>query len=120
MMRFDEKVRAYQAHMLARQIKPGTSTPLLWRALWKLGARLPPPHFLGFVPLVLICGAFFGIFWGLTMYLLLWRAQAMPLPIVFGAPLLAGLLFGLVMASVFRRQARRLELTCWQDWTAPH
>ena len=29
-------------------------------------------------------------------------------------------LFGLVMASVFRRQARRLELTCWQDWTAPH
>lgn len=113
-----EKLDAYRAWMLSKQIRPGTSVPLLWRLLWKLGVPVPPPHFVGFFPLWLICGCFFGPIWGLTMYLLVWRTDGMPLTIVLGATVAAGALFGLAMATVFRRQARRLKLTVWQDWRA--
>lgn len=112
----EEKRRAYRDWMLKREIRPGSSLPPLWRLLWKLGATLPPPHFMRFLPLVLICGGLFGTFWGLAMFFLVWRAQGMPLPFVFASSLLSALLFGLVMAFVFRRQARRLKLTTWQDW----
>lgn len=116
----EQKIDAYRAWMLTQQVRPGTSTPPLWRLLWKLGVPLAPPHFLGFFPLLLVCGTFFGPIWGLTMYLLVWRNQGMPLQNVFGATLLAGLLFGLAMAWVYRRKARQLKLPSWQDWRAPH
>lgn len=116
-MTFDEKVRSLQIHLAAYRIKAGASAPLLWRLMWKLGLKVPPPHFLRFLPLALICGSFFALSWGLTMYLILWRAQQLPLHMVLGAPLLAGLMFGITMAFVFRRQARRLKLPAWDTYT---
>ena len=112
----EEKRRAYRDWMLKQKIAAGSSLPPLWRLLWKLGAALPPPHFMRFWSLVLIFGSFFGTVWGTVMYLVLWRAQHMSLPIAVGMSLLAGLLFGLSMAAIFRRQARRLKLGSWQDW----
>ena len=118
MLPFNEKVLAYRAYMLTHRIATGSSTPPLWRLLWRMGVQVAPPHFLGFFPLIAIHGSFFGSLWGLAMYLLLWRSQGMPLSIAFGLALLAGMLFGLLQSYQVRRQARRVNLPAWQDWHA--
>lgn len=115
-MTHDEKIQALLQHARRHQVAPGSAAPPFWRLLWKLGLRLPPPHFLGFWQLVLVCGSFFGSIWGLVVYLLVWRAQQLPLAQAAGTSLCAGALFGCVMAAVYRRQARRLRLPAWHDY----
>ena len=117
---FEHKLQAMRNQLDSWQIAPGIAAPPFWRLLWKLGVPLPPPLFLGFVPLLVLCGSFFAVFWGLVMYLVSWRAQGTPLPTMLLSVLLAGGLFGLVMAMVFRRHARRLQLPAWRDYPGTH
>lgn len=117
---FEQKTQAMRRQLAERKIAPGIAAPPFWRLLWKLGIALPPPLFLGFVPLTLLCGGFFAVLWGLVMYLASWRAQGTPLPTMLLGMLAAGALFGLVMATVFRSHARRLQLPAWRDYTGTH
>lgn len=115
-MTHDAKVQALRRQLARHGIRPATATPLLWRLLWQLGVPLSPPHFLGFLPLVLVCGGAFGTGWGVLMYLLAGRTQQVPPAYMLGAALAAGSLFGLIQAAVFRRQAARLQLPAWPDY----
>lgn len=117
---FEHKIQAMRAHLATRQIAAGVAAPPFWRLLWKLGIPLRPPLFLGFVPLALLCGGFFAVLWGLVMYLASWRAQATPLPTMLLGMLIAGALFGTIMATVYRRHARRLQLPAWRHYTGTH
>lgn len=114
MQDFQRRVDAHLAHVKTHRIARGAAAPLLWRLVWKLGWQLPPPLFLGFGTHVLIYGGFFGSIWGLVMYVVAWKAQGMSLLMAAGFAALAGLLFGLVMATVMRRHKRRLSLPPWQ------
>jgi hypothetical protein len=67
-----EKVDGFLQEMRGHGVNPGTAAPPAWRALWRLGLRVPPPHFMGFVPLALVTGVFFGVLWGLAMAFLIW------------------------------------------------
>jgi hypothetical protein len=101
-----------------------TVAPPLFRLLWALGLNVPPPLFLGFLPLTLLMGTMFGVLWGPTwgaaMWLWVWQGQipagvAVLMSVV--AALCAGLLFGLVMAWVVHRKAARLGLpSSWEDY----
>jgi asparagine N-glycosylation enzyme membrane subunit Stt3 len=116
-MTHSEKVAAMQRHLVPQGLSPYTLAPPAWRALWALGLQVPPPLFLGFVPLALGAGAVFAVGWGLLMWLMAWWREGLgPLGALVAA-LVAGALFGLFMAAYYRHQARRFALPAWHDYT---
>jgi hypothetical protein len=97
-------------------VSPYTSAPPLFRLAWALGLDVPPPLFLGFLPLTLLMGAFYGAFWGAFMWVLQWRAWQMPWGLAALTAACAGLVFGLCMAGYYRRKAARLRLPPWEGY----
>ena len=70
----------------------------------------------GFAFNSLLMGGFFGVFWSLLMWLMLWGRQGMPLTMVASPALLAGALFGVAMASYMRCIANKRAIPRWQDF----
>jgi hypothetical protein len=103
-----EKVDHLIADLSARGVSPFTTAPPTWRMAWGLGLPLPPPHFMGFIPLALLTGAMFGLVWGLVMWLGPWRSQS--LEDALTASGVVGFFFGLIVAAYYRRSASRLNL----------
>jgi hypothetical protein len=113
-------VDAYIAEMAALGVGTYTAAPPFFRLLWGMGLRIPPPMFMGYVPLTLITGGIFAVLWGLGMWLIAWRTQSgMPAWLAIVVSLLAGLLFGLGMASYYRSRSRKLPLPSWQNYLPP-
>src|ERR1700687_157801 len=109
-MTHSEKVELLLKDLTQRGVRQYTVAPPLYRLLWRLGIEATPPHFASFWSLVLTMGAFFAIAWGIFMWLCLWRGEDMPPVAGFGVSIMAGLLFGVIMAAYYRWSARRLAL----------
>ncbi len=84
---------------------------------WKLGLKLPPPHFLGFFPLALGAALWFGTLWGLAMWFLLCASQGWWFSAT--AAIMAGSFFGLFLAAYYRHSARKFDLPMWNDYPKP-
>jgi hypothetical protein len=115
-MTFEEKREAALKLLESTDIWRSNYAPPLLRLLWKFGVKVPPPHFVGFAANFVCGGLFFGVAWGLLMWALLWWRQSTPLGMVVGAATLAGLLFGLGMASYYRHGARRNKIPLWKEF----
>jgi|SRR5882724_2330782 len=115
-MTFEEKRDAALKLLESTDIWRSNYAPPLLRLLWKLRVKVPPPHFVGFAANFVSAGLFFGVAWGLLMWALLWSHQPTPLGMVVGAAALAGLLFGLCMASYYRYGARRNKIPLWKEF----
>lgn len=113
---FDLRLGQALALLQTKGLGRSTYAPPLFRLLWKLGIRVPPPHMAGFACNSLLMGGFFGVFWALLMWMMLWGRQGMPLSVVAIAALLAGALFGLSMAWYMRYSARKRAIPRWQDF----
>jgi len=115
--------QAKVAHLLEdlkqRGISEYTTAPPFYRLLWRMGIETPPPHFASFGSIALMMGMFFGVGWGLVMWFLVWRADDVPIAIVVIMSVVAGALFGVIMAAYFRWRARKLALPPWQDYPGP-
>jgi len=114
-----QKVERLIADLRKQDVSPYTVAPPLFRLLWALGLFIPPPIFLGFLPLTLLMGAFFGILWGVFMWLLQWQSWHMSLELAVATSAAAGLLFGLSMAGYYRRKATKLRLPPWEIYPGP-
>ena len=90
------------------------SAPLLHRLLWRVGIALPPPILAGFGTNALVQGLLFGLFWTALMWLMLWQGSERPLALL----LVAGALFGLVMAALMRSLRRHRKLPDWRQFRA--
>jgi len=113
---FDARLQQALSLLDAKGLGKSTYAPPLFRLLWKLGVKVPPPHMAGFALNSLLMGGFFGVFWSLAMWLMLWGRQGKPPVIVAVAALLAGALFGLAMAWYLRYSARKRAIPRWQDF----
>ena len=111
------KVQAMYRHMDALGVSRSTAAPPLWRLLWRAGIEIPPPLFIPFLSAALGMGAFFGFFWGAFMWLFFWTRQGASFELVGGASLLAGVMFGLLMAAYLRVVAGRHDLPRWSEYT---
>ena len=60
-------------------------------------------------------GSFFAVGWGLIMWLLVWNSTGLSVLAGIGAPLLAGLTFGLIMACYYSFSAKRKKLSRWEE-----
>jgi len=108
------KLESYKQHMAAAGVSKFAALPPLWRIIWRLGIKIPPPVFLGFLPNALIFGGFFGLFFGLGMWLL--NSLGVSDNPVVSAPslaVIAGVPFGLAMAFEQRSLARKHNLGSW-------
>ena len=109
-----EKVERFLDEMSRRGVMKSTAAPPAWRAMWAIGLKAPPPHFLSFFTLAWTLGLSFGVLWGLAMGLTVWRAQSWTLSAAAG--LAAGVLFGPVLAAYYRHSAAKLGLPAWERY----
>lgn len=101
-----------------RGIGRWTFAPPLYRALWKLGVEIPPPHFSTFSFLFSFQGGIFGVWCVLLMSLVphLLPLERLSFPSVLLASLAAGCFFGFCMACYYRAQAKRHRLPLWRNY----
>ncbi len=88
--------------------------PLHFRLLRRLGLRVRPPHYASFPANMMGHGFVFALVWGVLMWLLIWQGRV-PAPYAAVAALFAGIVFGLVVAFLYRGTAQRHDLSRWED-----
>lgn len=84
-----------------------------------LASKRRPPLFWSFGALALLFGGFFGMFWGALMWWFVWSDQDMSLVAAVIGATVAGVLFGLCMATYFRYFARKYNLPLWAAYMPP-
>ena len=114
-MSHQEKIERLIADLSEQGVSPQTTAPPMFRLLWSLGLKIPPPLYMRFSSLALLGGVPFGLLWGLFMWLLVWRSRA-GLEYMVLISLLAGVFFGLAMAAYYRWRFRRLKLPPWENY----
>lgn len=108
------KIDVYKQYMAAKGVGESTAFPPAWSALWSIGIKIPPPPFLGFVPLVLIGGGFFGPVFSLGAWILGNRGvREMSATAALWVALITGAAFGVFMATYYCHIARKLRLGSW-------
>lgn len=85
--------------------------PPVFRLIRRLGFRMRPPLYLGFGSLFAWNAVLFGVLFVAGM-LLLQRDAPIWVPLL--ASVLGSLIYGVVIAALVRRKARRLELPEWE------
>jgi membrane associated rhomboid family serine protease len=116
-MTHSEKLQKMYAHLPALGITPYTAAPPLYRLLWSLGIEIPPPIFSPFLMTAALMGVFFAIGWGSIMWFISWsRDPDFSVTSAAVAAVVAGLLFGLIMASYLKYKSKQLNLPPWSEY----
>jgi Family of unknown function (DUF6404) len=117
-MTHSEKLKKLYEHAPSLGISPYTLAPPIYRLFWRLGLEVAPPLFSAFLTNVLLMGGFFASAWGLCMWLFAWSFLGNISPvIVLPFALIAGGLFGVIMALYSRYKAKQLKLPPWSQYT---
>lgn len=115
-MTHSQKVERMYRHMAALGVSRSTAAPPAWRVLWRMGIGAPPPLFMSFLPVALVLGTFFAVFWGLLMWAFFWAFMGLSTSAVILGSITAGVLFGVFMAAYFRHLAKKHGLPLWADY----
>jgi hypothetical protein len=115
-MHFRAQLDRSLALLSARGLARSHAEPLAFRVLWKLGVRVRPPHFIGFVPIALAYGTSFACMWGVFMWTLVWSQQGFGMMDVGLRAGVAGAAFGLMMAWFYARERREFALPAWESF----
>ena len=117
-MTHNEKLKKMYEHLPALGISPYTAAPPLYRLLWLLGIEVAPPIFGSFWPIALFMGAFFACGWGFFMWFFQWsKDKDLSVIAAILVALLAGTMFGLIMAAYSRYTAKKHNLPPWSHYT---
>jgi hypothetical protein len=115
-MTHHEKVERVIRELNAKGVSPLTTAPPLFRAAWAAGVRVPPPFFIGFLPLFVVMAGAFGAPFGLFLWIAQRWTIALPVRGLVLVSACGGALFGPFMASYSRWKARRLGLPSWREY----
>ena len=115
-MQFQQELAAALALLESTGIGRGKYAPPLYRFLWRVGARVPPPHFSGFGTNFAIGGVWFGFVWGALMWFIVWSSHSVSLPAAFAAVVLMGVFFGFCLAAYYLRGARKHGIPLWRNF----
>jgi hypothetical protein len=123
-MTHHQKVECLLDDLGNRGISRLSVAPPIFRQLWWLGFHIPPPYFLGFSALAILMGGGFALCWGVLMWLVVvvswWFRVPLPIAVFYTwAPLAGGVLFGVIMASFYRWNAKKLNLPAWDQYPHP-
>ena len=112
---YTRRLEAALAEIDAAGIKRANAPPPVFRLARRLGLSPRPPHYMSFARAALLTGPAFGLIWGLLMWVLTWRDQDLPMLIALLSSILAGALFGLMLAGYYRWSASEAGLSRWED-----
>ncbi|MFL6634365.1 MAG: DUF6404 family protein [Massilia sp.] len=116
-MQFRVQLDRSLAMLSERGLSRRHTEPLLFRLLWACGVRVRPPHFLGFVHIALVYGAWFACAWGVSMWWMVWSQQGLGIAGVALRSGGAGAAFGLTMAWFYTRERREFALPAWESFS---
>ena len=113
-MTHDRQIEEYKRLMAEKGVGPATASPPLWQLLWAMGIPLPPPLYMGFLPLALFGGTFFGVVFGAFVWYMGNKGiRTMSFKEAGDVALITGALFGITVSWFTRRLARKLGLGSW-------
>ena len=112
---FERKYAAAMTELQATEMWPSNYDPPINRLYRKFGTQVRPPHYVQFWRALLGQGVFFGIFWGVLMWVFEWRGSGMPIAGMVSSVLLAGAIFGATMAGMYAHGRKKWKLTAWDD-----
>ncbi|WP_437357683.1 DUF6404 family protein [Inquilinus limosus] len=115
MSTFEEKLTNAESLIAAKKIPQHKAIPSIYRLLWRIGVKVPPPHFATLWQNICLEGVPFGVIWGFFIWLILWRNDERYAWAIVLAPAVAGFLFGTIMASRYRSEARTHAFPRWKD-----
>ena len=96
------------------KINPRNYLPPMFPFLWRFGVKAPPPHFIGFLPLVCIMGLPFG-FCGLGFYMMDLGNKPFSVSAAVPLVLVVTLFFGGGIGFYYRSSAWAHRLPSWKD-----
>lgn len=112
---YQDRLARAMAELDASTISSLNYAPPMFRISRRLGLKPRPPHYMSFRRAVLLLGPLFGVLWGSLMWLLQWRDAEVATPVVLLGSILAGAIFGLLMAGYYRWAGSQAGLSKWED-----
>jgi hypothetical protein len=114
-MDFHEQRRRALQLLEQAGIDHSTYAPPLMQLLWGCGVKVRPPHFMRFGANALLSGLWFGASWGVVMWVGFWLRQGVGAQLAVTSACVAGVGFGLFMASYYARQRKTHALPSWES-----
>jgi hypothetical protein len=111
---FSRKLAKAFAEVKAAGMKRSAYDNWAYRGLRRLGVRIKPPVYCHMGWLALGLGVCFAMSWGICMHFLVWRDNLV-MGVQIGISLIAGIMFGAMMALVARFTRHRYKLTPWDQ-----
>lgn len=111
---FYRKKEASLALLRRTRITQRNYSPPTFMLLWRMGIKLPPPHFINFFPLVLIMGLPF-VFCGLGLYMMDLGDRDLDIGAAAVFVLILTVLFGGGIGYYYRSSARIHQLPDWKE-----
>ena len=112
---FDKRHRLAMEELAASTIPAAQHDPPVHRILRRMGVKLRPPHYQAQSANIAIFGAPFAVLMGLATWLFPGLMGGASSALVIPLAVLAGAIFGWLMARSCRRDARAAGLTRWDD-----
>lgn len=110
-MSFEKRKEAALQELNESGILKLNSLPPVLILLWKLGIKSKPPHYDSFLNNTFSMGMWFAVVWGVLM----WLFEGFSVSGAVLSSLVAGVFFGIAMASYFKVSARKHKLSNWID-----
>lgn len=112
---FERKKDKALVIMEQKKVWKSIYAPPLVRLLWKTGINIPPPLFAPFWLNTSVMGGLFGVLWGIIMCFTLWSDTGVSVSDAVKHSALAGLLFGLLMATFYLCSQIAYKLPEWDE-----
>lgn len=112
---FEQRKNRAMAIMEGKGMWPSIYAPPCHIFLWRLGIHVPPPPFSHFWTNFLSFACVYTPFWGVVMWFIFWKDHGTSLHLAAASALLAGLVFGIAMATFQKWRQRVNRLPQWEQ-----
>ena len=96
-------------------IRKSNYLPPATALLWRLGVKVPPPHFASFASTASITSLYFGSVWGAIMWLAVWSSQGLSTGSALSVAISAGVVFGASMAAYYAYGRKKHQFPTWES-----
>jgi len=122
-MTHQEKIAYLLRDLRQRGLHPQNVAPAWYRLLWHFGIEAQPPHFARFWSIAAINGCLVALLGGASTWITRqWLGGSRSweyLIIDLAGIVLISVIIGVALATGYRRQARQLALSRWEDYPTP-
>ncbi len=115
-MTHKEKLKKMYQELPQKGLGKLTIAPPIYRLLWKMNIKIPPPHFSSFIFLFIFLFIFYTIFLGIFGGLsLIWRQENLSIDYLLSL-FVPGILFGLFMGGYYKYSAKKHKIPLWKNY----